>query len=66
MGIVDETERATSSGITSFTRTGFSSASPPVSGALMSYSIDLPPLLGGIFLFFDPLLYYLLFRKHWA
>ncbi len=66
MGIVDETERATSSGITSFTRTGFSSLSPPVSGAMMPISLDLPPLLGGIFLFFDPILYYFLFRKHWS
>lgn len=65
MGIVDNTERATSSGVSSFTRTGFSSISPPVSGAIMNYSIDLPPFLGGLFLLFDPILYYILFRKHW-
>lgn len=63
MGIVDETERATSSGVTSFTRTGFSSISPPVSGKIMAYSIDLPPLLGGIINLMDPILYYMIFRK---
>lgn len=63
MGIVDETERATSSGVTSFTRTGFSSISPPVSGNIMAYSIDLPPLLGGVINLMDPIIYYILFRK---
>lgn len=63
MGIVDETERATSSGVTSFTRTGFSSISPPVSGKIMAYSIDLPPLLGGAINLLDPIIYYMLFRK---
>ena len=66
MNMVDDTERATTSGVTSFTRTGFSSVSPPISGELMSYNIDFPPLIGGIFLFFDPILYYILFKKHWT
>ncbi|MGC8663786.1 MAG: MFS transporter [Thermoplasmata archaeon] len=64
MGIVDETERATSSGVTSFTRTGFSSISPPVSGSIMATSIELPPLLAGFVNLLDPILYYMLFKKN--
>ncbi|MGC8580782.1 MAG: MFS transporter [Thermoplasmata archaeon] len=63
MGIVDESERATTSGATSFTRTGFSALSPPIAGNMMAYSIDLPPMLGGAINLLDPLLYYILFRK---
>ncbi|MFP3255160.1 MAG: MFS transporter [Thermoplasmata archaeon] len=63
MGIVDETERATSSGVTSFTRTGFSSLSPPISGNIIAYSIELPPLLSGLITLLDPILYYLLFKN---
>jgi MFS family permease len=63
MGIVDETERATSSGVTSFTRTGFSSLSPPISGNMIAYSIELPPLLSGLITLLDPILYYLLFKN---
>ncbi|MGC8619487.1 MAG: MFS transporter [Thermoplasmata archaeon] len=66
MGIVDETERATSSGVTSFTRTGFSSISPPVSGSIMAYSIELPPLLAGFINLLDPILYYKLFKKQFS
>ncbi|MGC8656453.1 MAG: MFS transporter, partial [Thermoplasmata archaeon] len=63
MGIVDESERATTSGATSFTMTGFSALSPPIAGNMMAYSIDLPPMLGGAINLLDPLLYYILFRK---
>lgn len=63
MGIVDETERATSSDVTSFTRTGFSSLSPPISGNIISYSIELPPLMSGLITLLDPILYYLLFKN---
>jgi len=66
MGIVDETERATSSGVTSFTRTGLSSISPPISGGILAYSIDLPPLLAGIINLLDPILYYKLFKKQFS
>lgn len=63
MGVVDETERATSSGATSFTRTGFSALSPPISGNIMAINIDLPPLLGGFITLADPILYYILFKN---
>ncbi|WP_297026131.1 MFS transporter [Thermoplasma sp.] len=63
MGIVDSTERATASGVTSMTRTGFSAASPPVAGDLLSISTIYPPLIGGIITAADPLLYYFLFRS---
>lgn len=36
MGLVDPSERATTSGATSMTRTGFSAASPPVAGTLLA------------------------------
>lgn len=64
MGIVDESERATSSGTTSMVRTGFSSISPPISGNIISMNIDYPPLIGGgVITMVDPFLYYFLFRK---
>ncbi len=63
MGIVDESERATSSGTTSMVRTGFSSVSPPIAGNLISMNIDYPPLIGGVITMVDPFLYYFLFRK---
>ncbi|MCY0852145.1 MFS transporter [Thermoplasma acidophilum] len=62
MGIVDSTERATASGVTSMTRTGFSAVSPPLAGDLLSISSIYPPLIGGIITAADPLLYYMLFR----
>ncbi|MGC8547317.1 MAG: hypothetical protein ACP5MU_06675, partial [Thermoplasmata archaeon] len=63
MGIVDESERATSSGTTSMVRTGFSSISPPIAGNIISMNIDYPPLIGGVITMVDPFLYYFLFRK---
>jgi MFS family permease len=63
MGIVDKSERATSSGTTSMVRTGFSSISPPIAGNIISMNIDYPPLIGGVITMMDPFLYYFLFRK---
>ncbi len=63
MGIVDESERATTSGTASMVRTGFSSVSPPISGNLISMNIDYPPLIGGVITLADPILYYFLFRN---
>lgn len=63
MGIVDKSERATTSGTSSMVRTGFSSISPPISGNLVSLNIDYPPLIGGLISLADPVLYYSLFRK---
>ena len=39
MGIVDESERATTSGATSMARSGFSAASPPAAGSLLPFVI---------------------------
>ncbi len=64
MGIVHESERATTSGTSSMVRTGVSSVSPPISTPLLSMNIDYPPLIGGLLTFLDPLLYYVLFRKN--
>lgn len=64
MGLVDDTERATTSGATSMARTGFSSISPPLSGSMISSSLAYPPLFGGIVSFFDPIFYYILFKDH--
>ncbi|MCL5787225.1 MAG: MFS transporter [Thermoplasmataceae archaeon] len=66
MGIVDESERATTSGATSMARSGFSAASPPAAGSLLAINIVYPPLIGGIITIFDPLLYYYLFRKNFS
>ncbi len=66
MGIVDESERATTSGATSMARSGFSAASPPAAGSLLAMNIVYPPLIGGIVTIFDPLLYYYLFRKNFT
>ena len=66
MGIVDESERATTSGATSMARSGFSAASPPAAGSLLAINILYPPLIGGIITIFDPLLYYYLFRKNFS
>jgi MFS family permease len=63
MGIVDKSERATSSGTSSMVRTGFSSISPPIAGNIISMNIDYPPLIGGVITMMDPFLYYFLFRK---
>jgi MFS family permease len=63
MGLVDESERATTNGATSMTRTGFSAASPPVAGSLLAINIAYPPLIGGIITVLDPFMYYYLFRK---
>jgi MFS family permease len=65
MGIVDDTERATTSGATSMARTGFSSISPPLSGSIIASSLAYPPLFGGVISLFDPILYYILFKGHW-
>jgi MFS family permease len=64
LGIVHESERATSSGATSMARTGFSSVSPPVAGSLLSFSTAYPPLIAGIVTIADPFLYYFLFKKN--
>ena len=66
MGLVDPSERATTSGATSMTRTGFSAASPPVAGSLLAINIVYPPLIGGIITIMDPFLYYFLFRKNFT
>jgi hypothetical protein len=66
MGLVDPSERATTSGATSMTRTGFSAASPPVAGSLLAINIVYPPLIGGIITIIDPFLYYFLFRKNFT
>ncbi len=63
MSIVDETERATTSGATSMVRTGFTSISPPFAGELLQINLDLPPLIGGLISLFDPILYYKLFKN---
>ncbi|QRF76040.1 multidrug resistance protein [Thermoplasmatales archaeon] len=63
MGLVDPSERATTSGAGSMTRSGFSAASPPVAGSLLAINVAYPPLIGGIITIFDPFLYYFLFRK---
>ncbi len=63
MGIVHESERASTSGATSMVRTGFTSVSPPFAGEIMPINIDLPPIVGGIISLLDPILYYKLFAK---
>ncbi|MEM0163754.1 MAG: MFS transporter [Thermoplasmata archaeon] len=65
MGIVDDTERATTSGATSMARTGFSSISPPLSGSIIASSLAYPPLFGGVISLFDPIFYYILFKRYW-
>ena len=64
MGLVDESERATTSGATSMTRTGFSAVSPPVAGSLLAINVVYPPLIGGFITVLDPFMYYYLFRKN--
>ncbi len=64
MGLVDPSERATTSGATSMTRSGFSAASPPVAGTLLAINVVYPPLIGGIITIIDPFMYYFLFRKN--
>ncbi|MEM0157641.1 MAG: MFS transporter [Thermoplasmataceae archaeon] len=66
MGLVDPSERATTSGVTSMTRTGFSAASPPIAGGLLSINTVYPPFIGGIITMADPFLYYFLFRKNFT
>ncbi|MGC9123521.1 MAG: MFS transporter [Thermoplasmata archaeon] len=63
LGVVDEKERATVSGATTLSRIGSSSLTPAIGSSLMNYTIELPPILSGIVNIFDPLLYYLLFKK---
>ncbi|MGC8567965.1 MAG: MFS transporter [Candidatus Micrarchaeia archaeon] len=63
MGIVHESERATTSGATSFARTSVSAISPPISGAILASSIESIPLLSGAIGLLDPLLYYFLFAR---
>ncbi|MEM0141109.1 MAG: MFS transporter [Thermoplasmatales archaeon] len=63
LGIVHEAERATSSGATSMTRTGFSSVSPPFAGSLLSLNSAYPPFIAGLITLADPALYYFLFKK---
>ena len=66
MGIVDPSERATTSGATSMTRTAFSAGSPPAAGTLLAINLVYPPLIGGVITIIDPFLYYYLFRKNYA
>ncbi|MEM0147638.1 MAG: MFS transporter [Candidatus Micrarchaeaceae archaeon] len=63
MGIVHDTERATTSGVTSFARTSFSAIGPPIAGNVLSYSIESIPLFSGALSLLDPLLYFILFRR---
>ena len=63
LGVVDEKERATVSGATTLSRIGSTSLTPALGSSIMNYSIELPPILSGIVNIFDPLLYYLLFKK---
>ena len=63
LGVVDERERATVSGATTLARTGTSSLTPAFGSSLMNYSMELPPILSGFVNVFDPIFYYILFKK---